>query len=177
MLDVHQFTKYIIRPALEAIGLYSKAAEELVLGTAIQESRLRYLAQLGSGLALSLYQMEPATHDSIWVDFLPDRPKLALKVKRLAIPLQAESAFEKMIHDVILKTSQIPVETLLSNRLYAAAMCRVRYYWVPAALPAAGDVSRQAAYWKRYYNTAAGAGTEQEYLDNWYKYSGWKVMV
>jgi len=169
MLNVNQYALHIIRPALDAIGLYSKAAEELLLGTAIQESRLEHLVQLGNGLALSLFQMEPATHDSIWVDFLPDRPELALKVKRLAIPLQAGSKFEGQIYDIILNRTEVPVRTLLWNRLYAVAMARVRYYWVPDALPAAGDISRQAEYWKKFYNTPLGKGTEQEYLENWHK--------
>jgi hypothetical protein len=61
---------------------------------------------------------------------------------------------------------------MIHNLHFAAAMCRIHYYRVPEALPEAGDISRQAEYWKAHYNTPLGAGTEQEYLTNWYKYSG-----
>jgi hypothetical protein len=43
-------------------------------------------------------------------------------------------------------------------------MCRVHYYRVPAALPPAGDLAEQAAYWKRYYNTELGRGTVEHFL-------------
>ena len=39
MIDIDQFKEYVIDPTLETLGLYSVAASELLLGTAIQESR------------------------------------------------------------------------------------------------------------------------------------------
>lgn len=56
-----QFRIEIVRPALVTIDLYSDAAENLVMGTAAQESHLDYVKQSGNGPALSLFQMEPAT--------------------------------------------------------------------------------------------------------------------
>jgi len=152
MLDPQQFTKHIIRPALEAIDLYSEAAAELLLGTAIQESRLVYLKQIGGGPALGLFQMELATHDDIWINYIKYHDDLKGKILDI-------SKFGDSSH-------------LIWNLYYAAAMCRVHYYRDPEALPEAGDISRLAAYWKRVYNTAAGAGTEAEYMANWHKYSG-----
>ncbi len=152
MLDVGQFRKVIIRPALEAIDLHSEAAEELLLGTAMQESRLTYLKQLGDGPALGLFQMEPLTHDDIWDNFLVYRESLGLKVSRLS--------------DDLLDNPEI----MIWNLYYAAAMCRVHYFRVSAPLPDQGDIPAQAAYWKKYYNTPLGAGTEQEYLHSWDQY-------
>lgn len=154
MLNPSQFTEHIIRPALEAINLYSDAAVELLLGTAIQESRLTYLVQLGGGPALGLFQMEPATHEDIWENYLDYKDTLFDKVYALAGRQPVDP------HDMIW------------NLHYAAAMCRIHYYRDKEPLPEAGDISRQAAYYKRVYNTAAGAGTEVEYLKNWHKYSG-----
>ncbi len=152
MLDPPQFTAHIIRPALEAIDLYSEAAEELLLGTAIQESRLTYLKQIGGGPALGLFQMEPATHDDLYVNFLAYKQELSAKVGQLIV-------------------TPIPAAEMIWNLYYAAAMCRIHYYRVKEALPEVGDISRQAAYWKAHYNTIKGAGTEQEYLENWHKYA------
>ena len=51
MLDIPQFRANIVRPTLEAIGAHNRAAEDLVLGTALQESNLRYLRQPNDGPA------------------------------------------------------------------------------------------------------------------------------
>lgn len=150
MLDISQFRRAIIRPALETIELYSLAAEELMLGTALQESGLRYLEQLGGGPALGLWQMEPETHDDIHDNYLVYRPELLQRLMlltNLAIPL-----------------------ALTAQLWYAAAMCRIHYYRSPDPLPAAGDLPAQAAYWKRIYNTEQGRGTKAEYVANWRKY-------
>lgn len=148
-LDKGQFTELVIIPALEVLKLDSPAARELLLGTAIQESGLTYLKQLGGGPALGLFQMEPATHDDIWDNYLRYRGELSSRINvlcRLNIP-----------------------EMLVTNLLYAAAMCRVHYLRAPDPLPEAGDLDGQAAYWKKWYNTAQGAGTVEHYIRNWRK--------
>src|SRR6201993_1087860 len=112
-----------IRPALITLGSGSRAAEQLVLGTGIQESLLILRQQLGGGPALGLFQMEPATHDDCWNNFLNFRPTLAAKIKQTLQP------------------GQKPVAgTLKVNDRYAAAMCRVRYMRASAALPNQDDI-------------------------------------
>lgn len=155
MIDVVQFRDLVVQPALKAIGLYSPAAEELVLGTAIQESGLRYIHQLGKGPALGLFQMEPATYLDIWHNYLVYKEALAMNVTKLAHNLAPEA--------------------MITDMLFAAAMCRVHYRRVKDPLPEQGDYEAQAAYWKEHYNTFQGAGTEEEYLDNWYAHSGVKL--
>lgn len=147
MLDRKQFKDLIVVPTLLKLKLYSKAAEELVLGTALQESHLTYLKQLGGGPALGVFQMEPATHDDIWDNFLTYRNELGLIISELAGTCQSSE--------------------MTSNLAYACAMCRVHYFRVPDELPAAGDIAGQATYWKRHYNTPLGAGTVEEYMENW----------
>jgi len=73
-----------IRPALNILGKGGRAAEQLVLGTAIQESLLIHRQQLGNGPALGLFQMEPATHNDCWQSYLNFRRDLADKVKRIS---------------------------------------------------------------------------------------------
>ena len=146
MLHVQQFVEEIITPALDAIGLNSRAARELLLGTALQESNLFYLKQI-HGPAMGLFQMEPATHDDLWTNYLIYKPKLAGKVHTISC-------------------QQTP-EEMAGNLWYGAAMCRIHYLRVKAALPKAGNIKAQAAYWKKYYNTHLGKGTVEEYIDNW----------
>ena len=151
MLDVEQFRKIVIVPALRMTKTYSQAAEELLLGTALQESRLTYLKQLGTGPAVGVFQMEPATHNDIWANFLAYNPVLAKAVGKL--------------------THRPTAQSMATDLLYAAAMCRVHYLRVKEKLPAEGDIYGQAEYWKQYYNTHLGSGTAKEYMHAWEAHS------
>jgi hypothetical protein len=138
-----------IRPALLILEKGGLASEQLVLGTGIQESLLQFRQQIG-GPALGLFQMEPATHDDCWENFLRFRDSIAAKVRQT------------------LDAGQRPVaDTIKVNDRYAAAMCRIRYLRVSAPMPAANDIQALAAYWKQHYNTPLGAGTPQQLLDKW----------
>ena len=141
-----QMLALVIRPALEKLSLWSLSAEELVLGTAIVESGLTYLKQHGDGPALGLWQVEPATHDDLYTNFLNFRPKLGSKLMELrAAGLSLD-------------------ENLATNLMYGAAVCRLCYYRKPDALPEAGDIEGQASFWKQHYNTIFGAGTVSKYV-------------
>ena len=155
MVDLQQFRDIIVIPTLQVLDLHSDAAVELLLGTAIQESRIMYLKQLGGGPALGFFQMEPATHADIWDNYLKYNRDLQVKVSLTAS------------RD---PDTRPPAILLASNLWYAAAMCRVHYWRRPEALPQAGDVEGMAAYWKEHYNTYLGAGTEEEYIENWEAY-------
>ena len=54
MLSVTHLQDWVIAPALNKLNLWSRSAEELVLGTAIVESGLTWLRQWGDGPALGL---------------------------------------------------------------------------------------------------------------------------
>jgi hypothetical protein len=151
MIDPIHLLKYVIRPVLKDLDLWSVEAEQLVLGTACQESKCgEYLVQLGGGPALGIYQMEPATHDDIWKNFLNYKVDL---IDRLA-------AF--YINGIS--------KELIGNLYYATAMCRIHYLRVPEKIPV--GLHPQAAYWKKYYNTPLGAGTVNEYINSWERFVG-----
>lgn len=154
-IDPQHLRDLVIRPACEAIGLWSVAAEELLLGTACQESKCgTFLKQLGHGPALGIFQMEPRTHGDLWESFIKGR-----------------EGIEKGLRDVSGDMLQTYPHLMVTNLLYAAAMCRIHYYRIKDPLPAAGDIPAQAAYWKRFYNTPKGAGTVEEYLSNWRRFA------
>jgi hypothetical protein len=147
MIDVSQLRGYVIRPVLQDLGMHSEAAENLLLGTAAQESRLgAYLHQRDDGPALGIYQMEPATHEDIWNNYLLHRPVLAHKANAFIAP------------------SRDKTRELIGNLNYATAMCRLHYYRVAAPLPKADDIVGLAAYWKKYYNTEGGKGSVSEFI-------------
>lgn len=144
----------VIRPVLERMararpGLDSAAAEELLVGTAAQESRLGYsLRQHPTGPARGIYQMEPATFDDLmrWLAGKPDLMSAAANWASPAIPFGAQVA---------------------GNLYFATAIARLNYYRKPGALPAADNLAGLAAYYKKYWNTPLGAATEVEFIKHY----------
>lgn len=130
----------IIRPALSSIGLSGDAAVNLITGIGLAESHYRYLHQIGGGPALGYWQMEPATHDDCWKNFLSFRPMLSCLVIRAA------------------KTTNPTSLDLIDNLNYAAIMARVKCFRSSVALPSSNDARGLCTFWKTVYNTAGGAG-------------------
>ena len=156
-IDCRQLREYVVKPVLKHLAPaipYSIEAEDLLLGTCAQESHMgTWIDQTtpGPGPAFGIFQMERATHDDLWRNFLNYSSVLRLRVEAFEIPGSLERA-----------------DQMVGNLYYAAAMCRVHYFRVKESIP--DTLSRQAAYWKKYYNTVYGKGTVQEYLENYRKY-------
>lgn len=153
-LRVTDVREFVVRPSQQRLGLWSQTSENLVVGTGLTESGgFTYLDQMtpGPGPAYGLWQMEKATHDDLWINYLPGQPS-ALRDVLLEI---AGSRNPRMIP---------PITTLHWNLMYAAAMCRIHYKRVRASLPVADDFADMAAYWKQWYNTPLGKGTIEKAL-------------
>lgn len=136
----------LIITVLQAIDLHSEAAVALLLGTAAVESvHGRYIYQLAGGPARGIYQMEPATEQDIWGNYLKYRGNLAARITAVA-------------------GHPGPGPWLAWDLAYQTAMARVHYLRVPEQLPATDDRVAQAAYWKRHYNTRQGRGHVSDYL-------------
>lgn len=139
MLNIEQFRTEIVRPAIDTLGMGGLAAERLVTCTAIAESGLTYLRQHGNGPALGVFQIEPATFWDIYNRYLDGRADLRARLDPLA-------------------SGQAPLEQLVTNLAFSAAICRLRYWMSPEPLPPADDADAMGAYWKAIYNTPLGAG-------------------
>lgn len=143
----------LITSVLKELNLHTDNAVNLLMGTAAQESHLgRYRKQLGGGPALGIFQMEPATFDDIVKNYLRYKPELAARIERVA------------------RISRFKAEDLENNDLLATCMARVHYLRVREAIPS--DLEGWARYWKRYYNTPLGKGTEEEFIANYKKLVG-----
>ena len=148
MIKAKHLRDYVVRPTLKRLGLWSMSAENLLIGTIFQESKGGYyLHQLGNGPALGVYQIEPATHDDTWVNYISYRKRLKTKLNKVM-------------------TSGPRNSQLVTNLAYATAIARIIYYRKPSALPDANDVQALGEYWKKYYNTEQGKGTVEEFVHN-----------
>ncbi|CAI3931640.1 hypothetical protein [Commensalibacter papalotli (ex Botero et al. 2024)] len=148
----------IIQPALDYLGLGGVRAINQVTGTFLAEGYAggsTYLKQLGKGPAVGAMQMEPATYNDIWKNFLagPKRSHLAALLKNIAGEWNTDA-------------NGIPKPTTMTgNIFFAAAMCRVFYLRFPTALPLGNDAIAMAQYHKKYYNTALGKAVWQDNVD------------
>jgi hypothetical protein len=140
-----------IRATLQLMGgkLWSIPAEELLLGTAAQESHLgTYRRQIGGGPGTGIYQIEPATEQSLWTDYIDYRGDLAVAITRVCGVRRPD------------------VYQLEMNLAYQHIMCRLRYWaWVKEPVPP--TLNSQALYWKEHYNTEMGAGKPEEYISSY----------
>lgn len=153
MFDKAQFQSLIINPTLDKLGMYSKSAVNLLLGTMAQESHFgTYIHQLGKGPALGVYQMEPNTHDDIVLNFIKHRNSLKNLIESKFGYYDFDSA--RLVYDL----------------RYATIMSRLHYYRISEPLPTEDNIEALAHYWKRYYNSIYGAGKEEEFVANYRKY-------
>ena len=150
--DKGQFRDLIER-VLREIKAHSEAAVNLLMGTAAVESRFgTYLRQI-KGPALGVFQMEPATEEDIWCNFFPNRPRVRLRV----INATGKAGPN--------------VRALESNIAYQIAMARCQYLRFPEPLPFSKNLEALADYWKRYYNTRAGKGSPEEFIENYKRFA------
>lgn len=157
--NAQQFRELVVRPQLWDLDPhipYSQEAEDLLVMTAAHESHLgTYLKQV-NGPALGVYQMEPATHDDIWYNYLEFQGGIKAEVSMLTnqVDYVGPGAFWLLVY----------------NLRYATAMARVHYYRVSEALPKRSDFETRsdyvlalAKYAKKYYNTDKGKATVEDY--------------
>ena len=149
MIDVEHFRLHVVRATIMSLRLWSMAAENLLVGTALVESRLTYLRQFDAGPARGLYQIEPATHDDIWERYLKYRKSLKARIGALLAPTPSR------------------IDQLMTNLAYATAIARLVYYRHPEPLPVPGDVEALGHYYKKYFNTALGKGSAEEFVRNY----------
>ncbi len=157
-INANHFRYFIVRPTLQAIDLFSRNAEELLMLTWAQETLgATYLKQGyktiddGRGVGLGPYSMEPATHDDIFENFLRFRPELQAKVNHLS---GDSTAFR-------------PADEMIGNFYYATAMARVHYYRAQEPLPPFDKPDLLAIYWYVHYNKSLNTGFPSEALANY----------
>jgi len=157
------FRHLLVQPVLEVLGkanpaLNSEAAANLLMGTAAQESKLgHYMHQLG-GPAMGPFQIEDPTYQDTLGRYLGRDENSAMR-----------DAVESFLYR---GTAVLDSRQLITNMPLGCAIARIKFWMAPEALPEAEDIEGLADYWKRHYNTMAGAGTSEEFMASYEKYVG-----
>ena len=161
MIQPRHLRDLVIIPTLQAMTrvygekVYSPAAVNLLLGTAFQESVIgheTYLKQIGGGPALGIYQIEPATHDDIYENYLRHRQDRAdFTVGFLSL---ADTDTQQTIH-----------EALIHNLRYSTVIARTKYWrrrfdWPedPTNIQALGVI------WNDHYNANPEHGFPEDFV-------------
>ena len=132
----------------------SDSAINLVLATGIVESRYEYIRQMGDGPARSFFQVEAATAVDNLAHYLKHRTKLMAKCAEASlVDIKHWQNFDEKKWEEILE----------KNIAAGIVHCRLKYWRVPKRMP--NTLEGRAAYWKTYYNSAGGAGTEEKYIE------------
>lgn len=146
-----EMREYVIRPTLKYLGVDSSVAEELLLGTAAQESGLGFHLKQTRQRALGVYQIDPMTHHCIWDKYLAFKPDLASKVRGLA------SQHEFLAH---------PHQELTTNLKYATAIAWLVYCRSNKPLPTAGDLDGLASFWYKNFHHRP-TGSKEEFISHY----------
>jgi len=129
-------------------GLGSKndtESELMLLGTACAETKLgTYPDNTPKTLGVGLCQ-----HDQIGLD----------DIKQEGEQRHFDIIKKLWGYDIL----AIKLADLAEDPKLSFICCRLSYKRVPASIPK--TTQGKAAYWKQYYNTEAGKGTEQHYID------------
>lgn len=116
MIDPNDLKEFVIVPSLRAMddlwrGAFSEAAVNLLVGTAAHESTVAGITHLKQirGPALGIYQIEPATHQDNWENYLDLRDSKASFVRSLLsqkMPETLEEFHGHLIHNLVYATVQ-----------------------------------------------------------------------
>lgn len=146
----------IIAPALKHLahakpGIDSKGAKQFMLAVAAQESHVGVYFRQIKGPAQGIWQVEPATEQDVYENYLGYQTELADWVA-------------KLLPQIMLKNP------LVSCPLYCCGIARLVVYRQPDAMPEFGDRDGMWELYKKYYNSYLGAATQEEWNHNWESY-------
>lgn len=144
---------------------YVRNVAGLLFGTAAQESALVYERQLtprweGDVGGFSKWQLEKASVLR-GIEEFRKKEEYGLRATRLVFGDRKAN----------LSWLGVSLETLLwalrmdDNDMLGCVLAREHYRRCPGLVPE--TVAGQAWYWKKWYNTHLGKGTEEQYIGNW----------
>jgi hypothetical protein len=158
-IDAKQLRTLVIRPAINAIGLWSADAEELLMLTAATETHLgnfiRQVDMKDDKGAFGIFQMEKGAYEWIWANRITPTASLKAAI-RLFCGYDGKP----------------PIQRLMTDLALAAIMTRLYYCNITPAIPNASNIHELADYWKHWYNTELGKGTVEKAITDYKTYCG-----
>ena len=143
--DIKDIINEVLSKLEKATGIRkTREAVALIYETGNAETGYRNLVQMGGGPAVSFFQLEPATIQDIFNNYVEYRQPL--------LEVLIEFGLDPMYLEFCVKT----------NIAIAICMCRFHYRRVPSAIPKTKE--QRAIYWKEHYNTNLGKGTIDHFL-------------
>lgn len=153
-MNAQQLLDFIIVPTLKYMGgnYNSKNAQMLLLATAAIESECGYYIKQIGGPARGIWQMEPDTEESIWLN---------------CDALDSDDFNDLIVELLSDNLNEVGSESLMLLPMYACAMARLKYSMDSVALPSFDDERAIYDYYKRIYNTHLGASTWEKFHAAW----------
>ena len=133
----------VIRETLKELGDWTQAREDLLLGTAIQESGLGHT--LKEGRLAGIYHISPATHRAVWDKYLINQPELASLIRGLA----GQRSF-----------LQDPHGELITNLKYATAIAWLIYKRTGHEVSENSTLEDLARFWHRHFHSRPNGKVE-----------------
>ena len=112
-----------------------------------------YIEQVGSGIALGAFQIEPTTYNDTIENYLEYKKELKIKI----LNILGRDSFPK-------------AEELKWNLKLSVIFARLKYYRVKEKIPSKNNLLDIAKYYKLYYNSNKGAAKVEEVIK---KYNRW----
>ena len=129
---------------------------KMMLLTIAVESSFVHRTQIGGGPAVGLCGMEPETALDTF-RWLEGKPVAWKRLTYIWMGLGTVPHFTPSYKEII--------EHLTKNDLFSLALGRLHYRMFEEPFP--DSLSNQAFYWKKYWNTEAGAGTVTRAMEQW----------
>ena len=143
--DIRNIIEEVLGKLEKSTGIRkTREAVALIYETGNAETGYRNLIQMGGGPAVSFFQLEPATIQDIFNNYVEFRQPL--------VEVLIQFGLDPMDLEFCVKT----------NIALAICMCRFHYRRVPSSIPKTKE--QRAKYWKEHYNTNLGKGTVVHYL-------------
>lgn len=155
----HELMKIIYDVNMVLLGHARQEEMELMIGTAATESHLSQRAQYPNGPARGLFQVEPTTARDTYQTYLKreDRRDLYHSMMGICFGLASAPFFIPNLKEI--------ERLLMFYDDYCAIFARLKYLRRPEAIPK--SLGNLAEYYKRWYNTPAGAGSVRKYIRDW----------
>lgn len=135
-ISAEDLREFVIRPTLLLLNDWSHNTENLLVGTAAQESNLGCTLQSCNHSGTGLYRISAHTHLEVWDKYLVTDPESASRVRGLA----SQQQFLKSPH-----------AELISNLSYATAIAWMVYKRHQLLIPDNLNTYELGKYWLDYY--------------------------